>query len=78
MTETPDKVLIVDDDAEIRDLLGHYLRGQGFDVSLAADGREMWAQLKSGEPDIIVLDLMLGPHLPAIGGQADEIGRAHV
>ena len=59
MTETPDKVLIVDDDAEIRDLLGHYLRGQGFDVSLAADGREMWAQLKSCEPDIIVLDLML-------------------
>ena len=59
MTQVLDKVLIVDDDAEIRDLLGHYLREQGYEVSLAAGGEEMWAVLKSGEPDIIVLDLML-------------------
>ena len=59
MNEKTDKVLIVDDDAEIRDLLGRYLGGQGFAVTLAADGRDMWAALKNGEPDIVILDLML-------------------
>jgi len=43
-------VLVVDDDAEIRTLLGRYLVGQGFRVSLAADRRALEALL-SGEAD---------------------------
>jgi DNA-binding response OmpR family regulator len=38
MTE---RVLIVDDDAEIRETTGDYLSGHGFEVALAADGEQM-------------------------------------
>jgi len=53
------KVLIVDDDARLRDLLARYLDTQGFDALLAADGRELDQQLKRHHADLIVLDLML-------------------
>jgi len=59
LNETLDKVLIVDDDAEIRDLLSRYLKQQGYQVIAVADGGEMWKALQSDEPDIIILDLML-------------------
>jgi two-component system OmpR family response regulator len=57
--ERPDHVLVVDDDAEIRALLGEYLERNGFRVSLAPDGREMRRALDSSRPDIVVLDVML-------------------
>jgi two-component system OmpR family response regulator len=57
--ERPDHVLVVDDDAEIRALLGEYLERNGFRVSLATDGREMRRALDSSRPDIVVLDVML-------------------
>ena len=59
MTDAAAKVLIVDDDAEIRELLSRYLRGQGYAVTAVGDGTEMWSALKDSEPDIIILDLML-------------------
>jgi len=54
-----DHVLVVDDDAEIRKLLGEYLERNGFRVSLATDGAEMRRVLDRSRPDIVVLDLML-------------------
>jgi two-component system OmpR family response regulator len=57
--ERADHVLVVDDDAEIRKLLGEYLQRNGFRVSLATDGREMRRALEQVRPDIVVLDLML-------------------
>jgi two-component system OmpR family response regulator len=57
--ERPDHVLVVDDDAEIRKLLGEYLQRNGFRVSLATEGREMRRALEQTRPDIVVLDLML-------------------
>jgi len=57
--ERPDHVLVVDDDGEIRKLLGEYLQRSGFRVSLARDGREMRLALEQTRPDIVVLDLML-------------------
>jgi two-component system OmpR family response regulator len=57
--DRPDHVLVVDDDAEIRKLLGEYLQRSGFRVSLATDGREMRRALENSRPDIVVLDLML-------------------
>ena len=54
-----DHILVVDDDAEIRNLLREYLQKNGYRVSVAGDGRSMWAALEQAEPDIIVLDLML-------------------
>jgi two-component system OmpR family response regulator len=57
--DTLDHILIVDDDAEIRSLLGEYLRKNGYQVSLVADGKAMWAGHARGKVDLIVLDLML-------------------
>ena len=52
-------LLVVDDDAEVRELTGEYLRRQGFDVSLAEDGKAMDRYLEESPPDILVLDVML-------------------
>ena len=57
--DTQDHILIVDDDADIRDLLGDYLTKNGYRTSVAADGKAMWAVLARGKVDLIVLDLML-------------------
>ncbi|MES2114701.1 MAG: response regulator [Pseudomonadota bacterium] len=54
-----DHILIVDDDADIRELLAQYLERNGFKVSLAAHGRQMRAILAAGAVDLVVLDLML-------------------
>ena len=56
---TPDHVLIVDDDAEIRSLLYEYLQKNGYRVTAVADGKGMRAAFESKRPDIVVLDLML-------------------
>ena len=57
--EAQDHILIVDDDAEIRSLLGDYLRKNGYRTTVAADGKAMQAALARGKVDLIVLDLML-------------------
>jgi two-component system, OmpR family, response regulator len=59
MTTAPEHLLIVDDDADIRQLLGDYLRENGYRVTAAADGKGMRAALAAGMPDLIVLDVML-------------------
>jgi two-component system OmpR family response regulator len=57
--DTPDHILIVDDDAEIRQLLGSYLLKNGLTTTAAADGKAMWQALDAARVDLIVLDLML-------------------
>lgn len=52
-------ILIVDDDAEIRDLLGRFLARHGFRVDTAADGRAMARLMETARFDLVVLDLML-------------------
>jgi two-component system OmpR family response regulator len=54
-----DHILIVDDDAEIRDLLREYLQKQDYRVATAANGRELRTAMSTARPDLIVLDLML-------------------
>lgn len=54
-----DKIVIVDDDARIRDLLRRFLSQEGFDVLLAEDGRAMDRILQRETIDLLVLDLML-------------------
>lgn len=55
----PDHILIIDDDAEIRDLLREYLQKQGYRVTAAADGKGLRAAVETSRPDVIILDLML-------------------
>ena len=57
--DRPDHILIVDDDAEIRTLLGRYLEKNGLRATAVADGRAMWQALDRGAFDLVVLDLML-------------------
>ncbi|QHE86212.1 response regulator [Hydrogenophaga sp. BPS33] len=59
MNTTPEHLLVVDDDADIRDLLSRYLQENGYRVTAVADGRGMRAALAAGDPDLIVLDVML-------------------
>ena len=54
-----DKILVVDDDARIRDLLRRYLTQEGFDVLLAEDGKALSRVLLREPVDLIVLDLMM-------------------
>ena len=53
------KLLIVDDDSEIRLLLKQYLQKSEFQVYVATDGLQMFAMLEKMPVDLIVLDLML-------------------
>ena len=62
MTQPPernDKILIVDDDARIRDLLKRYLTQEGFEVFLAEDGKALNRVMQRETADLIVLDLMM-------------------
>jgi two-component system OmpR family response regulator len=52
-------LLVVDDDHEIRSLLGRFLREHQYQVSLAADGEAMFEQLDQESIDLVILDLML-------------------
>ena len=53
------KVLIVDDEPNIREVVGLYLRRDGHEVVSAADGEEALELFRSAAPDLVVLDLML-------------------
>lgn len=62
MSQVPsrnDKILVVDDDVRIRDLLRRYLTQEGFDVLQAEDGKSVSRVLMREPVDLIVLDLML-------------------
>ena len=59
MTSTPQQILVVDDDPEIRKLLARYIESQGFRVLLAASCRELSERLATNHIDLIVLDVML-------------------
>ncbi|BDI07683.1 response regulator [Sphaerotilus microaerophilus] len=53
------RVLVVDDDPTLRELLTDYLGASGFQVEGAADGVQMRARMAQAWPDVLVLDLML-------------------
>ncbi len=55
----PDRIVVVDDDARIRDLLRRYLTQEGFEVLLAEDAKALNRILTRETIDLIVLDLML-------------------
>jgi two-component system phosphate regulon response regulator OmpR len=52
-------LLIVDDDASVRQMLAEYLSGHGFAVRTAGDGASMRAELERELPDLVLLDLRL-------------------
>jgi two-component system response regulator ResD len=63
-TEPPPRILVVDDDATVTEVLTRYLQREGFAVDAAADGDMALARAAAAPPDLVVLDLML----PGIDG----------
>lgn len=60
----PPRVLIVDDDMELTSLLSDYLATEGFDTSIAHDGRAALERIRAEDPALVLLDIML----PALSG----------
>ena len=58
-TASASRILVVDDDPALRDLLADYLGASGFVVDVAGDGRQMRERMAEHRPDALVLDLML-------------------
>ncbi|MEW6030742.1 MAG: response regulator transcription factor [Chloroflexota bacterium] len=52
-------ILVVDDKANVRQLLQEYLTEQGFRVTTAADGQEAIYEARRAQPDLILLDIMM-------------------
>lgn len=70
------KILVVDDDLGLCDLLHQYLEKQGFSVDTVEDGRAMDIYLENSIPDLIILDLMLpGEDGLSIAKRLDSSGK---
>jgi two-component system alkaline phosphatase synthesis response regulator PhoP len=63
------KILVVDDDENLRRLVAAYLESEGYEVKEAADGHSAMAGVEADEPQLVVLDLML--MLTARGSEDD-------
>lgn len=53
------KILVVDDDSSIREILSTQLARLGYDVELAADGQEGLDAFKAAPPDLVLMDVMM-------------------
>ena len=53
------RILVVDDDPTISEVVARYLERDGYQVDVASDGEEALIKGRTGLPDLVVLDLML-------------------
>lgn len=60
------KVLVIDDDATLLNLVKYMLEQGGFEVHTCAQGHLVWEEIAKVKPDVLVLDLML----PGVDGYA--------
>ncbi|MBT8406123.1 MAG: response regulator [Deltaproteobacteria bacterium] len=61
-----EKVLVADDERQIRDLLNEFLTGEGYEAILASNGEEAIELAERENPDVIVLDVLM-PGIDGIG-----------
>jgi len=59
MNETKKKILVVDDEPDIVEMLKMRLEASGYEVLVATDGNTAYDKARSDAPDLIILDLML-------------------
>lgn len=59
------KILIIDDEEKIVEVIKSYIENEGFSTAVAYNGKQALAQYKSFNPDLVILDLML----PDISGE---------
>lgn len=55
----PYKILVVDDEADIRSLLALFLKDEGYDIEVAGDGVEALDKIKSSRPDLVISDIRM-------------------
>jgi Response regulators consisting of a CheY-like receiver domain and a winged-helix DNA-binding domain len=60
----PKKILVVEDNLDMREVLHLYLKTEGFEVVVASDGREGLYMARAERPDLIITDL----HMPNLDG----------
>ena len=65
----PKKVLVIDDEPEMLDLIKYTLEKGGFEVSTCDSGRHAWEEIDRVRPDLLVLDVML----PGIDGYSLQL-----
>lgn len=53
------KILIVDDDIDVRDIISETLSSNGYEVEQAESGDEGWEKFQSFNPDLVILDLIM-------------------
>lgn len=53
------RILVVDDERDVRSLVCHILLDQGYQVDSAVDGRDALDKIQASPPDLVVLDLMM-------------------
>ncbi|HKC06360.1 MAG TPA: response regulator [Methylomirabilota bacterium] len=58
------KILVVDDEPEVRQLMEHFLTERGYEVRIAENGRMALATLDTFVPDVVLLDM----HMPEMDG----------
>lgn len=59
-------ILVVDDEAVVRQLLERNMRGEGYDVRVACDGEMAWKLIQEKNPDIVISDMKM-PRLDGFG-----------
>lgn len=71
----PSTILLVDDEAEIRELVGEFLQRRGYRIKTAASGEEGLAMVRQAPPDLILLDV----YMPGMNGVEvlRQISRSH-
>ena len=60
----PKKILVVDDEPEVRQMMEHFLTERGYEVRIAENGRQGLAALDTFTPDVVLLDM----HMPELDG----------
>ena len=53
------KILILDDDADILDILSYLIKEEGYEIHALAHGENIWESLRTFSPDLVLMDLML-------------------
>lgn len=61
---SPKKILVVDDEADVRQLMEHFLTERGYEVRIAENGRLGLLALDTFTPDVVLLDM----HMPELDG----------
>lgn len=59
MTETPSKILLVDDEPGLRESVQAYLEDSNFDVRVASNAKEGWELLQQEIPNVLISDIMM-------------------